>query len=38
MSGFDRGCDWYCDNCDAHLNKQMGFCAFLGIWILNSIY
>ena len=23
----DLGCDWYCDNCDAHLNSQFGFTA-----------
>lgn len=23
----DLGCDWYCDNCGAHLNSQLGFGA-----------
>ena len=32
MGLFDRGCDWYCDNCDAHLNNQSGFTALGGLW------
>ena len=32
MSKFDRGCEWYCDNCDAHLNYQEGFDASSGEW------
>ena len=32
MSIFDRDCEWYCDNCDAHLNNQSGFSTFSGSW------
>ena len=32
MGRFDRNCEWYCDNCDAHLNNQSGFTAALGSW------
>ena len=32
MATFDRDCEWYCDNCDAHLNNQIGFSAHLGSW------
>lgn len=28
----DSDCDWYCDNCDAHLNKQTGFNTYSGSW------
>lgn len=24
--------DWYCDNCDAHLNNQSGFTGESGSW------
>ena len=24
--------DWYCDNCDAHLNNQAGFTTDNGTW------
>lgn len=23
----DLNCDWYCDECDAYMNDQPGFCA-----------
>ena len=32
MSLFDRDCEWYCDDCDAHLNNQWGFTTITGIW------
>ena len=32
MAIFDRNCEWYCDNCDAHLNYQLGFSAHTGSW------
>ena len=32
MGRFDRNCEWYCDNCDAHLNNQSGFTAAFGSW------
>ncbi len=32
MATFDRDCDWYCDNCGAHLNNQSGFTALYGSW------
>ena len=32
MATFDRDCEWYCDNCDAHLNNQSGFSAHTGSW------
>ena len=32
MAIFDRDCEWYCDNCDAHLNNQLGFNAYTGFW------
>ena len=32
MATFDRDCEWYCDNCDAHLNNQIGFSAHSGSW------
>ena len=28
----DLGCDWYCDNCRAHLNGQIGFTVKNGQW------
>lgn len=28
----DGGCDWYCDGCDANLNRQPGFSVFGGSW------
>lgn len=36
MSTFDRNCDWYCDCCDAHLNKQSGFTAITGTWVCTE--
>lgn len=24
--------DWYCDSCDAHLNRQDGFTTTTGSW------
>ena len=32
MSIFDKDCDWYCDDCDAHLNNQAGFNTLSGSW------
>ncbi|MBR3864140.1 MAG: hypothetical protein IKJ19_03355 [Clostridia bacterium] len=32
MSIYDKNCDWYCDNCDAHLNNQCGFNTLFGHW------
>ena len=32
MSVYDRGCDWYCDNCGTYLNDQDGFTAISGTW------
>ena len=32
MSIFDSDCEWYCDNCDAHLNNQSGFNVLWGSW------
>ena len=32
MSKYDKNCDWYCDNCDAHLNNQPGFNTSSGSW------
>lgn len=31
----DLGCDWYCDNCDVHLNTQPGFRAG-GTWTCSE--
>lgn len=28
--------DWYCDCCDATLNKQQGFKAKYGLWICEK--
>ena len=28
----DKGCDWYCDECDAYLNKQDGFTTASDEW------
>lgn len=28
--------DWYCDNCDAHLNNQLGFTSASGKWICSK--
>lgn len=28
----DKGCDWYCDECDAHMNSQPGFTTSSGEW------
>ena len=25
-------CDWYCDECGAYLNSQLGFTTFSGEW------
>lgn len=33
MSKFNyKDYDWYCDNCDAHLNNQIGFSGDGGMW------
>ena len=32
----DNDCDWYCDECDAHLNKQAGFNVYSGSWTCNE--
>ena len=32
MGMLDKDCEWYCDNCDAHLNNQSGFSAHTGSW------
>ena len=36
MATFDRDCEWYCDNCDAHLNNQSGFSAHTGSWMTRK--
>lgn len=36
MSFFDSDCEWYCDNCDAHLNNQIGFSTLFGNWICSK--
>ena len=28
--------DWYCDSCDANLNRQRGFSTASGIWICQE--
>lgn len=28
----DKGCDWYCDNCDAYMNSQSGFTTSSDEW------
>ena len=28
----DNDCDWYCDSCDAQLNRQPGFTTASGSW------
>jgi hypothetical protein len=28
----DMGCDWYCDDCHAHMNTQTGFTTADGSW------
>ena len=33
--GGDLGCDWYCDNCGARMNDQLGFHAG-GTWECTS--
>ena len=32
FGGNDSDCDWYCDSCDAHLNRQPGFTTASGSW------
>ncbi len=31
-SGDDKGCDWYCDECDTYMNSQSGFTTSSGEW------
>ena len=37
MSFFDLlyDIDWYCDSCDAHLNRQDGFSTVTGTWVCS---
>ena len=36
-SAFDPStCDWYCDECDALLNAQIGFYPTCGTWICTE--
>lgn len=28
----DKGCDWYCDECNAYMNSQPGFSTSGGEW------
>ena len=28
----DKGCDWYCDECDTYMNSQPGFTTSSGEW------
>lgn len=32
MGMLDKDCEWYCDNCDAHLNNQSGFNTYSDSW------
>lgn len=37
MAKFDyNDYDWYCDNCDAHLNNQSGFSGESGSWVCTK--
>lgn len=36
MEFFDSGCDWYCDNCHAYMNKQRGFTTVVGSWVCTE--
>ena len=31
-SSDDKGCDWYCDECDTYMNSQPGFTTSSGEW------
>ena len=32
----DKGCDWYCDNCDEHMNFQSGFTTSSDKWTCTA--
>jgi len=36
FGGNDRGCDWYCDKCNAFLNKHPGFTVDNNVWVCTA--
>ena len=33
----DKGCDWYCDECDTYMNSQPGFTTSSGEWTCGTM-
>lgn len=33
---FEDEIDWYCDSCDAYLNRQSGFTTITGSWVCSK--
>lgn len=36
MSIFDKGCNWYCDECTTKMNDQPGFTVENGTWVCTE--
>ena len=32
----DRGCEWFCDECDCYMNDQPGFTTLTGRWTCSE--